>query len=740
MVNGPRAERPAGGGADATAAPLLPADGPSPSGSEGRPNTVEILHVEDSVLDADLAAVRLRAAGLACRVRRVETADEFAAALDEPGPLHLILSDYLLPSFDGMSALRMTRQRRPEVPFIFVSGVLGEENAIDSLKHGATDYVLKQRMERLGPAVHRALAEAGERAERRRIEAALRRSEQQLRYTLDAVRIGHWDLDLINGDIPHRSTSHDQIFGYDAPPAGWTFHTFLSRHVHPADRDRVERTFRQAVSDGTDWEVECRIRRADDVERWVWVKGGTYARGPDGSPLRMSGVVTDVTDRKQAEQERERLLRSEREARAAAEEARAAAETARATAEAARAEVERAGRLKDDFLATVSHELRTPLNAVLGWAQLLRRGVIPPHEVPDTVGVIERNAKLQAQLVEDLLDLSRIISGKLRLDVQDVDLPAVVRAAVTTVRPAVEAKGIRVAERLAADAGPVRGDPARLQQVLWNLLSNAAKFTPAGGSIDVTLEATPDASGVAVMVRDSGQGIDPAFVPHVFDRFRQQDGSSARKHGGLGVGLSIVRHLVELHGGTVAAASGGTGLGATFVVTLPVAGAARRLPADSDVNGGRTDQAGRTRPTRPDLCPPDLAGIRVLVLEDEDDTRAFMRRILEDCDAEVFDAPAAAEAFELLRRHRPDMILCDIGMPGEDGYQFIRRVRRLPTDEGGATPAVAVTAYARPEDRERALHAGFQLHLAKPVDATELVEVVATIVRPWGAAARPAGR
>ena len=715
----------------------------APDGRAAGAPVVDVLYVEDSTLDADLATARLKLEGIACRIRRVETAEAFAAGLDSSDPTDLVLSDYLLPSFDGMTALRMTRARRPDLPFIFVSGVLGEENAIESLKLGATDYVLKQRMERLGPAVRRALAESAERAERSRIEDALRRSEQQLRYTLDAVRIGHWDLDLINGEWPLRSASHDQIFGYDAdhgfdaPPPAWNFNRFLTHHVVPADRERVESAFRKAVAGGGEWEVECRIRRtdaADDgnaatarkdakdgnpAERWIWLKGGVYARGPDGVPLRMSGVVMDVTDRKQAEHERERLLASEREARAAAE--------------AARSEAERAGRLKDDFLATLSHELRTPLNAVLGWAQLLRRGVIPAHEVPGTVEVIERNARLQAQLVEDLLDMSRIISGKLRLNVEDVDLADVARAAVTAVRPAIEAKGIRLAQVLADDPGPVRGDPARLQQIVWNLLSNAVKFTPKGGSIEVRLAPSSDRSGVEMSVRDNGQGMDPSFLPHVFDRFRQEDGSSARRFGGLGVGLSIVRHLVELHGGTASADSEGTGQGATFTVTLPLS--ARRASASSGVDdtdgrrsGGAGISAGRSQfASDLKLCPPNLRGVRVLVLDDEKDARDYVRRVLEECEAEVLTAGQSTEAFELLRLHRPAVVLSDIGMPEEDGYEFLKRVRRLPPDEGGSTPAVAVTAYARPEDRERALRAGFQMHVVKPVDAAELVAVVATL-------------
>ncbi|MDB5296399.1 MAG: Chemotaxis protein methyltransferase CheR [Phycisphaerales bacterium] len=687
-------------------------DAPPPAGPPplpaAPPTRIAVLHVEDSPLDGDLAAARLRRDGLDADITRVDTRAGFEAALRADRPPDLILSDYLLPDFDGMSALRIARELRPQVPFIFVSGVLGEENAIDSLKLGATDYVLKQRMDRLVPSIRRALAEARERAERRRFEGMLRRAEDRLRFTLDAVHIGHWELDLATGRSPSRSALHDAIFGYAEPVADWSVDRFLS-HVHPDDRDAVGAELAAAGSASTaggrrDVEFECRVRGADGRLRWVWVKG--VSRGGKAAGV-MSGIVMDVTARKAGEQERERLLRSEQEAREAAEEARAAAE-------AARSDAERASRLKDDFLTTLSHELRTPLNAILGWAQLLGRGVIPPGEVPQAVEVIERNAKLQAQLVDDLLDMSRITSGKLRLEPRETDVCGVVRAAVAACRPAATAKRVELAGPDGGPAEPVWGDPARLQQVVWNLLTNAVKFTPAGGRVTVGVERVD--GHVRVAVTDSGQGIDPAFLPHVFDRFRQQDGSTSRRHGGLGVGLSIVRHLVELHGGTVSADSAGPGRGSTFAVALPAA------------DGG----AGPT----PDLSPPSFAGLQVLVVDDEADAREYVCRVLEDCGAEVLMAAGAAAALDLLTRHRPDVLLSDIGMPGQDGYDLIRQIRALPAAAGGATPAVAVTAYARPEDRQKALDSGFQTHLTKPVDPARLLAVVAAVAPARPAAAR----
>ena len=403
---------------------------------------------------------------------------------------------------------------------------------------------------------------------------------------------------------------------------------------------------------------------------------------------------------RRAAAERERLLEAER---------------------AARAEAERVSLQKDEFLATLSHELRTPLNAILGLSQILRTHAHADPEVADGLAVIERNTRVQVQLIEDLLDMSRIISGKIRLDVQHVDLQDVVKAAVASVRHAADAKEIRLQVVLDPLAGPVRGDPNRLQQCFWNLLSNAIKFTPKGGRVQVTLERVN--SHVEACVIDDGQGIKPEFLPHVFERFRQADASTTRRHGGLGLGLSIVKHLVELHGGHVRAKSAGEGKGATFCIELPVL-----------VVHPPEERERRVHPRSPapsaDLAAvdhPSLDGVKVLVVDDEPDARALIRRVLEGCGATVIVAASAAEALPLVARERPHMIVSDIGMPGEDGYEFIRRVRALPPHEGGRTPAAALTAFARAEDRTRALRAGYQTHVAKPVEPTELTAVVASL-------------
>ena len=384
----------------------------------------------------------------------------------------------------------------------------------------------------------------------------------------------------------------------------------------------------------------------------------------------------------------------------------------------ARAEAETANRIKDEFLATLSHELRTPLNAVLGWAITLRSGRLDDATAARALEAIERNARAQSQLIEDLLDISRIVTGKLRLDVRPVEPAAVVEAALDAVRPAAESKGIVLDTALEAQSGPVYADPDRLQQVVWNLLTNAIKFTPSGGRVEVRLQRT--ASSAVIVVQDTGQGIAADLLPHVFDRFRQADSSSTRTHGGLGIGLALVRHLVELQGGRVAAESDGPGKGATFRVRLPVLAP---LP-----DAAEPRLLGRRMSSTTPLGT--LNGIRVLVVDDERDTLELFDGILAMSGAEVRGALGTAEALEILAGWRADVIVSDIEMPHDDGYALIRRVRALPAEHGGATPAVAVTAHGSLDDRVRALAAGFQTHLPKPVEPAELVAVVASLLLP----------
>ena len=415
-------------------------------------------------------------------------------------------------------------------------------------------------------------------------------------------------------------------------------------------------------------------------------------------------IIEDVTERVMREAElqaqieaRSRLLSSEK---------------------LARSEAERANRLKDEFLATISHELRNPLNAILGWAHMLRLGKLTDVNAERAVETIYRNAKSQAQLVSDLLDVSRIISGKLRLDVRTVDLIYIINAAIDSIRPAAEAKSIRLQTMLDPAAGPISGDADRLQQIVWNLLTNAVKFTPKGGRIQVRVRRIN--SHVEISVSDSGVGISKEFLPYVFDRFRQGDASITRTHGGLGLGLSIVRQLVDLHGGSVNVQSEGEGKGATFTITLPFVGVVNQ------------DEAESVHPTQGDEIMsfedlPSLQGLKILVVDDEADTRELIREVLKECGSEVITSRSAEEALAALEEHKPDILISDLGMPDEDGYSLISKIRALPDERGGQIPAAALTAYARAEDRMRVLRSGFQFHLPKPIDSAELVTVVASL-------------
>lgn len=383
---------------------------------------------------------------------------------------------------------------------------------------------------------------------------------------------------------------------------------------------------------------------------------------------------------------------------------------------AARAQTERVSRLKDQFLATLSHELRTPLTAILGWSKVLMRTKGDPANLDKALNAIARNAAAQAKLIDDLLDMNRIISGKVRLDVQPTDLASVIDEAIDSVRPALDAKGLKLRKILDPLAGPVFGDPNRLQQVVWNLLSNAVKFTPRDGRIEVVLSRVN--SHVEISVTDSGIGIDPSFIPHVFDRFRQADSSTTRSQGGLGLGLSIVKHLVELHGGTVHAKSEGDRRGASFIAALPLASVYRNTEREHP-----TTQSGGN--TGYDLI--ELHGVKVLVIDDDSDARELVKQLLVECHADVTTAESASEGLRLLPSLRPNVLVSDIGMPDCDGYEFIRRVRRLTFEDGGRTPAIALTAFARSEDRTMAMRAGFQVHVAKPIEPHELMATVASL-------------
>src|SRR5262249_11755773 len=417
----------------------------------------------------------------------------------------------------------------------------------------------------------------------------------------------------------------------------------------------------------------------------------------------VTGISISVLSqaRLSAEAKRQQLLVSEHAARRAAEDA---------------------NRLKDEFLSTISHELRTPLTAINGWAQMLRAGRLDAAQADRGLETIVRSAKSQNQLIDDLLDVSRVLAGKMRLDVTPLKLGSVIEAAVETVRPAAEAKGIRLSALLDPAAETVLGDAERLQQVVWNLLSNAVKFAPNGGRVEVRLERAD--SHVEIVVADNGQGIKPEFLPYVFERFRQEDSGTNRQQGGLGLGLAIVRHIVELHGGTVHAASEGLGKGATFTVALPTAPVRAVSPDES-----RGKAAGARLALE---NPPLLAGVRALFVDDEADARELITMMLAEGGAEVRTAVSATEALAACDEWRPDVLISDIGMPGEDGYVLMKKLRAWESERGGHIPAIALTAYGRREDRLRALSVGYEYHIPKPVEPEELLAAVASLTDRTG--------
>ncbi|HEY6400329.1 MAG TPA: ATP-binding protein, partial [Blastocatellia bacterium] len=384
----------------------------------------------------------------------------------------------------------------------------------------------------------------------------------------------------------------------------------------------------------------------------------------------------------------------------------------------ARRQAEESNRVKDEFLALVSHELRSPLNAILGYAALLRYGGLDAKMIKNAADVIERSGKAQTQLIDDLLDTARIISGKLRLEVGPVDLVQVIEQAIQTIQPAAVAKGISIETDLPSEIGQITGDPARLQQVIWNLLSNAVKFTPQGGRVEARLERVDPY--IRITVSDTGKGISPDFLPYVFDRFRQADASSARRHGGLGLGLTLVKYLVELHGGTIEVMSAGESHGATFIVTLPVRAIATPL-----------GEAGGAPVTV--KSSGELSGVRALVVDDQDDARELIKAALTQYGADVVAVSSAAEAYALITtappQERPVVMVTDIGMPIENGYSLIRRVREWERAHGAHIPAVALTAYGRVQDRIHALEAGFQMHVAKPIDPAEMVVAILSLIK-----------
>jgi PAS domain S-box-containing protein len=497
----------------------------------------------------------------------------------------------------------------------------------------------------------------------------------------------------LDGILTSWNKAAEDIFGYMADEAvGHSVLMLIPEHLHDEEGMILGKLRKGEKVEHYETQRVAKDGRLIDVSLTV-----SPIRDDAGKIIGASKILRDITRQKQIEAERDMLLSREQQAREQAE---------------------MASRAKDEFLGLLSHELRTPLNSILGWTRILSSHSLDEAAADQALETIDRNAKLQARLIDDMLDVSRIISGKLRLDAQPVDMTTVINAAVETLRPAADAKHIRLYVTLDFGTGAVLGDPVRLQQVIWNLVSNAVKFVPKEGSVRVSLRRVN--SHVELTVSDNGPGIDPDFLPHVFERFRQADSTANKKYSGLGLGLSIVRHLVELHGGTVQAGNGQDG-GAVFSVDLPVMAVTRSMEQMVE----RADEAVAASVNSFSFAsPPDLGGIKVLAVDDEADARQLLTTLFEQCGAEIRTCGSAAEAIALLDEYEPDVLVSDIGMPEVDGYALIRKVRA----SGKRLPAVALTAFARTEDRFQALAAGYNMHVPKPVEPAELALVISRLV------------
>ncbi len=532
--------------------------------------------------------------------------------------------------------------------------------------------------------------------QRKRAEELAQQAHQRLTFHFEnsPLAVIEWDSDF---RVSRWSESAERLFG-------WKAEEVIGKHVNDwhfvfdEDADAVAQlTYRQRV--GVELLGVQRNRnytRQGSIVYCEWYN--SVLRDDSGKLVSVLSLVLDVTARKLAEEERSALLVLERDARRQAEDA---------------------DRLKDEFLATLSHELRTPLTSILGWAMMIRNRDIEEDNIDRAIETIERNARSQARLIDDLLDVSRIITGNLRLDVRPINLEAILEAAHDALRPTADAKGVKVQTECDPDGCLVKGDPNRMRQVIWNLLLNAIKFTPRGGSVTVRLERL--GTSARLTVSDTGEGINADFLPYVFHRFRQAEGSISRRQGGLGLGLAVVRHLVELHGGNVSAQSDGPGRGATFTVELPLA-EERRDPARAE---DRRLEVERRRVKAEHTLR--LEGLRILLVEDDDDSRRLLAMILKRHGAEVTSTASSPEALNSFEETSPDLLISDIGIPDEDGYMLISKVRALPADRGGLIPAIALTGYATARDRERALSAGYQLHIAKPVEPAELVAAIVSL-------------
>ncbi|MEB3831084.1 ATP-binding response regulator [Phormidium sp. CCY1219] len=635
---------------------------------------LRILLVDDNPDDRFLIVRELKREFKAVQFEEILDLAHLEPAIDA-GQFDLVVSDYQLRWSTGIDVLQAVKARYPKMPVVMFTNSGNEEIAVRAMKEGLDDYVVKspKHYSRLSAAVRSAW-------ERTQAEQRAATLQTELESLLNRLNVGVFRLTRA-GKLVQGNKAFLNLLGVEDLSAA---QELLSQQWSSAIGSFLEEIESHERDNLLQTEVE--ICRGDGNSLWVEL---TKTKAVRNGKVFVDGLMDDISDRKQVEQERLEVLQREQAAREAAE---------------------NANRMKDEFLAVLSHELRSPLNAILGWATMMRARKLSDAKRAAALESIERNAKLQTQLVEDLLDTSRLLQGRMRLSVGEMSLIPTIEAAIETVRLAAQAKDIELRVELDPEEAWVMGDPNRLQQVFWNLVSNAVKFTDPGGWVEVRLDRLE--SEARIQVRDSGQGIDPEFVPFVFDRFRQANASTTRSFGGLGLGLAIARQLVEMHGGRISVASDGEGAGTTFTVWLPLHQGSSD-PEEASASGGEGEDA--------DKFP--LVNLRVLVVDDEIDARDLLALLLEEYGAQVRAVGSVAEAKAELERFDPMVLVCDIGMPLENGYDLIRFVR----EEGNPIPAIALTAYARFEDVSEALAAGFQVHLPKPLDAARLVEAIASL-------------
>ena len=641
----------------------------------------EALIIDDNPSDRTLALRELKKLFPQLQYQEINSEHSFAEALQQ-GNFNIVITDYQLRWTTGLKILHRIKKQTSDCPVIMFTGTGSEEIAVSAMKAGLDDYVIKSpdHYIRLAAAVRSAWQQFEQRQ-------ALNEFQQTYNRFFERIPLGLYRLNP-QGEFIEVNSTLIKMLGY-VQQQDLQGQNIVEYNLEPDTFLEWQQQLNQEQPVG---ELEGQIKALNGELTWVRYHA-IAVKDAQGNLICYEGAIADITNRKQAELERVELLNRERKAKE---------------------EAEAVNRIKDEFLATLSHELRTPLNAIIGWVQLLRNGMMNKPQIDKAVDVIDRNARAQNKLIDDLLDVSRIIRGTMTLKLKPTKLKEIVIASLDTVRPAADAKNIEIITTLESSSTKINGDGERLQQAFWNLLINAIKFTPAGGKITISTEISDNT--VLVKVIDTGQGIAADVLPFVFDRFRQAETkSSTRTKGGLGLGLAIVRHLVEIHGGTVTADSGGIGKGATFTIELPV------------IKSTNINQENFRKSTYFNSSA-SLVGLTLLVVEDEADAREMMALVLEQYGAKVITADSVKQALIEYEQQQPDILISDISMPAEDGYVLIRQIRSSQTEKS-TVPAIALTAYAREEDQQQALAAGFDLHLAKPVDSSRLIKSLTQLVR-----------